>query len=64
MKAIYRREPGYLDNPARQSLWRNGHAHAGVLVTPTLTGVGVAGTPGRLATTISVVEVDRVKATE
>jgi hypothetical protein len=29
---IWRREPGYLDNPTRQSLWRAGHAHAGVLV--------------------------------
>ncbi|WP_433238280.1 hypothetical protein ACQPYK_30500 [Streptosporangium sp. CA-135522] len=24
--------PGYLDNPVRRSLWRAGHAHAGVLV--------------------------------
>jgi len=23
-------EPGYLDNPVRQDLWRAGHAHAGV----------------------------------
>jgi len=33
LKAIYRREPGYLDNPARQSLRRTRHAHAAVLVT-------------------------------
>lgn len=25
-------EPGYLDNPLRQNLWRAGHAHAGVLL--------------------------------
>ncbi len=29
---IWRHEPGYLDNPTRSSLWRAGHAHAGVLV--------------------------------
>jgi hypothetical protein len=29
---IGRRTPGYLDNPVRQSLWRAGHAHAGVLI--------------------------------
>ena len=34
---IFRREPGYLDNPVRQNLWRAGHAHAGVLVILTLT---------------------------
>jgi hypothetical protein len=28
---IFRREPGYLDNPMRQNMWRAGHAHAGVL---------------------------------
>ena len=32
LKAIVGREPGYLDNPVRQDLWRAGHAHAGVLV--------------------------------
>jgi hypothetical protein len=32
LKAIYSNEPGYLDNPTRSSLWRAGHAHAGVLV--------------------------------
>jgi len=26
------REPGYLDNPLRQNLFRAGHAHAGVIV--------------------------------
>ncbi|MBI3179761.1 MAG: hypothetical protein HYZ27_08875, partial [Deltaproteobacteria bacterium] len=25
-------EPGYLDNPLRQNLFRAGHAHAGVLL--------------------------------
>ncbi|GIH96376.1 hypothetical protein ACFFMN_21780 [Planobispora siamensis] len=29
---IMRSIPGYLDNPVRRSLWRAGHAHAGVLV--------------------------------
>lgn len=32
LKMIWGREPGYLDNPTRSSLWRAGHAHAGVLV--------------------------------
>lgn len=29
---ILGRSPGYLDNEVRQSLWRAGHAHAGVLL--------------------------------
>lgn len=29
---ILGREPGYLDNPVRQDLFRAGHAHAGVLL--------------------------------
>ncbi len=32
LRMIWGRDPGYLDNPVRQSLWRAGHAHAGVLV--------------------------------
>jgi hypothetical protein len=32
LRLIAGRIPGYLDNPVRQSLWRAGHAHAGVLV--------------------------------
>src|SRR5918994_7035288 len=36
---IFRREPGYLDNPVRQNLWRAGHAHAGVLLILTLVGL-------------------------
>ena len=36
---IFRREPGYLDNPVRQNLWRAGHAHAGVLVILALVGL-------------------------
>jgi hypothetical protein len=36
---IFRRGPGYLDNPVRQDLWRAGHAHAGVLVILTLVGL-------------------------
>jgi hypothetical protein len=27
---LTRRQPGYVDNPLRQDLWRAGHAHAGV----------------------------------
>jgi hypothetical protein len=36
---IWGREPGYLDNPVRQDLWRAGHAHAGVLVILALVGM-------------------------
>jgi hypothetical protein len=39
LTAIFSREPGYLDNPVRQNLWRAGHAHAGVLVLLTLVGL-------------------------
>jgi hypothetical protein len=39
LRAIFRRESGYLDNPVRQNLWRAGHAHAGVLVILTLVGL-------------------------
>jgi hypothetical protein len=39
LRAIYRREEGYLDNPVRQNLWRAGHAHAGVLVILALLGM-------------------------
>ena len=39
LRAIFRREAGYLDNPVRQNLWRAGHAHAGVLVIFTLVGL-------------------------
>lgn len=39
LSMIYRRQPGYLDNPVRQNLWRAGHAHAGVLVILTLIGL-------------------------
>jgi hypothetical protein len=39
LKAIWRKEPGYLDNPVRQNLWRAGHAHAGVLVIFALVGM-------------------------
>jgi hypothetical protein len=39
LQLIFRREPGYLDNPVRQNLWRAGHAHAGVLVILTLVGL-------------------------
>jgi hypothetical protein len=30
LQHLVRGVPGYLDNPLRQSLWRAGHAHAGV----------------------------------
>lgn len=36
---IKRRTPGYLDNPVRRSLFRAGHAHAGVLVILALVGL-------------------------
>jgi hypothetical protein len=39
LRAIWGREPGYLDNPVRQNLWRAGHAHAGVLVILALVGM-------------------------
>jgi hypothetical protein len=39
LRLIWRREPGYLDNPVRQNLWRAGHAHAGVLVILALVGM-------------------------
>jgi hypothetical protein len=29
---LIRADPGYVDNPIRQDLWRAGHAHAGVLL--------------------------------
>lgn len=29
---LRRRDPGYLDNPLRQNLFRAGHAHAGVML--------------------------------
>ena len=32
LKMLRTREPGYLDNPVRQNLFRAGHAHAGVIV--------------------------------
>jgi hypothetical protein len=39
LRQIWGREPGYLDNPVRQNLWRAGHAHAGVLVLLALVGM-------------------------
>jgi hypothetical protein len=39
LRAIWAREPGYMDNPVRQNLWRAGHAHAGVLVLLALVGL-------------------------
>jgi hypothetical protein len=39
LRLIWRGEPGYLDNPVRQNLWRAGHAHAGVLVLLALVGM-------------------------
>jgi hypothetical protein len=39
LRALATREPGYLDNPMRQNLWRAGHAHAGVLVILALVGL-------------------------
>src|SRR4029450_1854875 len=45
-RMIFRREPGYLDNPVRQNLWRAGHAHAGVLGILTLVGLLLVGRGG------------------
>lgn len=39
LRFIRARTPGYLDNPVRQSLFRAGHAHAGVLVILALVGL-------------------------
>jgi hypothetical protein len=39
LTTILRREPGYLDNPVRQDLWRAAHAHAGVPVILSLVGL-------------------------
>ena len=32
LRMLRTREPGYMDNPLRQNLFRAGHAHAGVIV--------------------------------
>jgi hypothetical protein len=32
LRLILKRDPGYMDNPVRQNLWRAGHAHAGVFL--------------------------------
>lgn len=32
LKMLRTREPGYVDNPIRQNLFRAGHAHAGVIL--------------------------------
>jgi hypothetical protein len=39
LKFLGGREPGYVDNPLRQGLFRAGHAHAGVLVIFALVGL-------------------------
>ena len=39
LRFIKSRAPGYMDNPVRQSLFRAGHAHAGVLVMLALVGL-------------------------
>ena len=33
---LIRHEPGYVDNPLRQDMWRAGHAHAGVYLVLSL----------------------------
>ena len=38
LSMIRTREPGYLDNPLRQNLFRAGHAHAGVILILSLIG--------------------------
>jgi hypothetical protein len=32
LRMLRSRDPGYVDNPLRQDLFRAGHAHAGVIV--------------------------------
>ena len=32
LRYLIQEDPGYVDNPMRQDLWRAGHAHAGVLL--------------------------------
>ena len=39
LRLIQKRDPGYIDNPVRQNLWRAGHAHAGVLLILALVGM-------------------------
>ena len=39
LRLIQKRDPGYVDNPTRQNLWRAGHAHAGVLLILSLVGL-------------------------
>jgi len=36
LRMLIGKEPGYMDNPLRQSLWRAGHAHAGVYLVLSL----------------------------
>jgi hypothetical protein len=56
LRFITKRDPGYMDNPVRQNLWRAGHAHAGVLLVLALVGLlyaeavdatGIIGTAAR-----------------
>lgn len=39
LRMISLREPGYMDNPLRRSLFRAGHAHAGVWIIFALVGM-------------------------
>lgn len=53
LRYVGRWVPGYADNELRRSLWRAGHAHAGVLVIFALVGllyVDIAGIEGARAT--------------
>lgn len=55
LRLIWGRQPGYLDNPVRQNLWRAGHAHAGVLVILALLGmlyIDEAGFSGGIASLV------------
>lgn len=36
---LTKRDPGYVENPLRQALFRAGHAHAGVLILLALVGM-------------------------
>jgi hypothetical protein len=62
LKAIWGREPGYLDNPVRQNFWRAGHAHAGVLVILALLGMILVDQADMSATLKSLVRYTLVAA--
>ena len=57
LKMLRSREPGYMDNPLRQNLFRAGHAHAGVIVILSLICQVLVDSiflPGALAWTVRI----------